>query len=340
MGSNDTGQKSYEQALFQFCKGYVYIIVAYILSQVLLVEPSFRDSTFVLVICNLLIIQIIAIITIHVIPFRYLTPASVIYNHINTIAVCVAVILLKTSVIAPLLWVCIIILSVYIIHPWKRAVFWYIYVTVLIVLTFAILNLMAGWSFVTIIDDIIDAPLRVGIKYLFGLNVITFALLIIFHFLYFLNKIQKTRAQILPDTSVEKEQKEASVAVTKHTQHDENSEKYRKLYVQIETYYDNVKPFVKSNFTINQLAVALKTNTTYIYKAININCGVSFNTFTNQYRIKKVKAMLLDNSPKYTLAYIAFLCGFSNYSTFNKAFKEIEGITPSTYCKNLNKEIT
>jgi AraC-like DNA-binding protein len=338
MDRNDTRQQNYMQAQLRFCKGYVYLIIAYILTQVAMIEPSFRDATFLKVIGLLLIIQIASIIAIRIIPYRWLKPLSVVYHHVNTVAVCTAVILLKTSVIPALLWVLIIILTVYILHPWKKAVYWYVYIVALISLTFIFLYFIANTNFLSIIDNLILVPLKIGLKYIFGFNVLFFALLIYFHFLYYLNKLQKLRPEAFPDPAG-KEPKGTSAA-PKSIPADWNEAKYKEMYRRIEAHFDSIKPYLNQDFTINQLAVALNTNTTYISKAININRGINFNIYTNQYRITKVKEMLQDNSARYTLAYIAFVCGFKNQSTFNKAFREIEGITPTAYCKNQNRPVS
>jgi AraC-like DNA-binding protein len=338
MDHNDSRRSNYAQAMLQFFKGYMYMVVAYILTQIYLIDPSIRSPHYSGVICGLLAIQVAAIIVIYAIPFKYLKPLSVVYHHLNTFAICLTVIVLKISAIPLLLWLTVIILTDYLLHPWKVALCWYLYIALWIVLACVVFYLMINRNFLQL-DNIINPPIKAGYKYIYALNVFLFFLLIYFYFLYYLGKIQKICSQAFPDAPLEKEQKAAPI-VPRNTQNEENDEKYRELFVRIEAYFDSVKPYVKSDFTIYQLALALNTNITYVYKAININRGVNFNAFINYYRIKKVKEMLQDNSTKYTFARIAFSCGFNNQSTFNKAFKEIEGITPSAYCKKLNKEIT
>ncbi len=62
---------------------------------------------------------------------------------------------------------------------------------------------------------------------------------------------------------------------------------------------------------------------------------IYFNDFINYYRIQDAKKMLLDEDNKnYTISSIAFDTGFSSLSSFNSAFKKIEGKTPSSYRKN------
>jgi AraC-like DNA-binding protein len=129
------------------------------------------------------------------------------------------------------------------------------------------------------------------------------------------------------DASTETEKESKDMLVNTDVQ------KYKDLYAQIEKYFETNLPFVNPDFTAAQLASALNTNIAYISKAINQQRDINFNVFVNHYRIEKVKQMMRDSSNKYTLEYISSSSGFRNQSTFNKAFKSIEGITPSAYSK-------
>jgi len=54
--------------------------------------------------------------------------------------------------------------------------------------------------------------------------------------------------------------------------------------------------------------------------------------YLNEYRINYVKKLISENNlQKVTLMYIYTEAGFSNQATFNRVFKQIEGVTPSEY---------
>ncbi|MDP4094355.1 MAG: AraC family transcriptional regulator [Bacillota bacterium] len=59
--------------------------------------------------------------------------------------------------------------------------------------------------------------------------------------------------------------------------------------------------------------------------------GRNFHSYLNEYRIKKVEKLLLND--QYTIAYIAHMAGFNSISTFNRAFRETKGCSPSDYKK-------
>jgi YesN/AraC family two-component response regulator len=117
---------------------------------------------------------------------------------------------------------------------------------------------------------------------------------------------------------------------------DDESKRYDKLYNRIVEYMEMNRPFTKKDFSAAQLSIALNINASYLSLAINAKRNMNFNTFVNTYRIENVKKMIRFNSKKYTLEHIYLSSGFKNQSTFNKAFKQYEGITPTEYIKKLN----
>jgi len=58
---------------------------------------------------------------------------------------------------------------------------------------------------------------------------------------------------------------------------------------------------------------------------------VSLHYYVSQVKIQKATQMLKEN--KYTLYQVAHSCGFSDPSHFNRCFRKITGLNPSTYRK-------
>jgi AraC-like DNA-binding protein len=82
------------------------------------------------------------------------------------------------------------------------------------------------------------------------------------------------------------------------------------------------------------MAHDLDVNPAYLSKAINSIENMNFNCLVNFYRVEKVKELMQQkDSQKYTVEHIYLSSGFRNQSSFNKAFKKQEGITPSEYLK-------
>ncbi len=110
-----------------------------------------------------------------------------------------------------------------------------------------------------------------------------------------------------------------------------------KLYEDILYYFEKNGPWKDINFNQVKLAEALNTNTYYISKALNQVAEKSFNNFVNDYRVKQIiQAFENYEHKKYTLKHIYTEAGFSNQSTFNRAFKKEKGVSPKEYLSNLS----
>jgi AraC-like DNA-binding protein len=96
------------------------------------------------------------------------------------------------------------------------------------------------------------------------------------------------------------------------------------------------KLYLDEDIKMTGVADELKISPTYLSQIINAELGCNFFDFINKYRVKEVKSRLEDpNYSHFTLLGIAFDCGFSNKTSFNRAFKRFTGITPSEYHKSI-----
>jgi AraC-like DNA-binding protein len=97
---------------------------------------------------------------------------------------------------------------------------------------------------------------------------------------------------------------------------------------------DREKLFLDPNIRIIALTARLSTNRTYLSQFINTEFGMSFSDFINHYRIKHAK-LLIDSDPglRYSLNHFSEESGFGSISSFNRAFKQFEGVTAGTYRK-------
>ena len=69
-----------------------------------------------------------------------------------------------------------------------------------------------------------------------------------------------------------------------------------------------------------------------ISAVLNQHLNKSFNEFINSYRIAAIKSRLLSSTNKnLTIAGLAYECGFNSQPTFQRAFKSIQGESPSEF---------
>ncbi|MDR1344044.1 MAG: helix-turn-helix domain-containing protein [Tannerellaceae bacterium] len=113
---------------------------------------------------------------------------------------------------------------------------------------------------------------------------------------------------------------------------DREEDKYNMIFALIEKYMLIRRPYLNANFSLTKMSHDLNVNSNYISKAINLHRGMNFSNYINVYRVANVKEMILSQSKKYTLRHIYISSGFKSQSSFNKAFKQSEVMTPSEFC--------
>ena len=108
------------------------------------------------------------------------------------------------------------------------------------------------------------------------------------------------------------------------------------LFDKIESVMREKHLYKDVNFNISKLSTEMEINSSYISKSIRAKGYPNFNNYLNMHRIECVKKLLNENDlEKVTLMYIYTEAGFSNQSTFNRVFKQMENITPSEYISSL-----
>ena len=111
----------------------------------------------------------------------------------------------------------------------------------------------------------------------------------------------------------------------------------QKLLAQLENIMQSNEAFKKPNLTIVTLAKEMTVTQHRLRRLINQTLGhQNFNSFVNSYRIVAVKAALRNPDQAHLpILTIALDCGFNSLTTFNRAFRENESITPSAYRQQL-----
>ncbi|MEJ8804431.1 helix-turn-helix domain-containing protein [Pontibacter sp. H249] len=96
----------------------------------------------------------------------------------------------------------------------------------------------------------------------------------------------------------------------------------------------------KSDLKLNEVASLLQTNVKYVSQLIKLRTGNSFTSFINTYRVEEVKSRIIDEQFRHlTIIAIAEECGFNSKATFNRVFKELEGMSPKAYREQHMKQV-
>lgn len=108
-----------------------------------------------------------------------------------------------------------------------------------------------------------------------------------------------------------------------------------KIISELENYIEHDKPFLNPELKLPMVAAQLNIAPHALSQAVNENFGQNFQQYLNGHRVNSAQEMLQSNKhAHFTIAAIAFDCGFNSLSAFNTAFKKALQKTPSQYRKD------
>ncbi|MBR6828196.1 MAG: AraC family transcriptional regulator, partial [Prevotella sp.] len=85
--------------------------------------------------------------------------------------------------------------------------------------------------------------------------------------------------------------------------------------------------YLRSDLKVQDVAVALQTNSSYVSECINSLRGQSFSQFVNTCRVRHAQE-LLRRQPDLKTTIVATESGFSTEASFFRNFKAVTGMTP------------
>lgn len=94
------------------------------------------------------------------------------------------------------------------------------------------------------------------------------------------------------------------------------------------------KPYLNGDLKMVELADQLSIPSHHLSQIINERLNKNFFEFVNSYRVDEAKEILADpDKQNFKILRVAFESGFNNKTTFNSAFKDEVGTTPSRFRK-------
>ena len=107
-------------------------------------------------------------------------------------------------------------------------------------------------------------------------------------------------------------------------------EQQQSILIKFNQVMQEQKPYLKSNFSLPELAHLLGVSVHALSQAINDGLGKSFFELVAGYRVEEAKRLLLEQ-PNIKVEEIAEQVGYNSKSSFNTAFKKFTGSTPSAF---------
>ena len=111
------------------------------------------------------------------------------------------------------------------------------------------------------------------------------------------------------------------------------SEKDEALMQRLCMLMEERKLYLNKDLRVEEVAVLLDSNRTYVSNCIKNIRGCQFMQFVNTYRVEHAKQVLMQNRDT-KMSYVWSSSGFSSEPTFFRIFKEITGMTPREWLQN------
>ncbi len=116
-----------------------------------------------------------------------------------------------------------------------------------------------------------------------------------------------------------------------------NDEAASEIYINLKKMMKDTSSYKDVNLTLVELSKRLEIHPNYLSQVINEKEGKNFYNYINSLRIEAfISLASLPENKKYTMISLAYDCGFSTKSTFNKHFKLHTGKTPTEYFNTVN----
>ena len=116
-------------------------------------------------------------------------------------------------------------------------------------------------------------------------------------------------------------------ALNKETLRAVQQARQSKLRDDFENLMTEQKPYLKQGITIEDIALMLATNRTYVSRMLHDDYSCTFPEYMLEKRLEYSKTFMLEH-PHDVQEEVAFQCGFASASAFNKRFREQFGLTP------------
>lgn len=107
------------------------------------------------------------------------------------------------------------------------------------------------------------------------------------------------------------------------------------LLQRIRALMEHERLYLRPDLKVADVAACLNTNTRYVSDAINAHDGNSFSLFVNTYRVAYAQ-QLLQKDPEQKISNVAMESGFSNETSFFRAFKALTGMTPREWLNGID----
>ncbi|MBB1138877.1 AraC family transcriptional regulator [Myroides sp. WP-1] len=105
--------------------------------------------------------------------------------------------------------------------------------------------------------------------------------------------------------------------------------------VKVEQIVLEKESFLKVNFTLDDLEQESKIAKHHLSQFFSTTYGMNFNAYINKLRVEYAKDLLEKRNFDISVSELGDECGFNSRTSFFRAFKKYEGMSPSEYITNI-----
>lgn len=120
----------------------------------------------------------------------------------------------------------------------------------------------------------------------------------------------------------------------------QSKDRMTRLKADLLEYFDNKKPFLNPELSLQDVATALGVSQYVLSRFINKEFEVNFYTLINRFRIDHVLRLIELNKSTFNNDALLAASGFRSRTVFFNQFKEKTGCTPQEYIEKKEKVVT
>jgi len=117
----------------------------------------------------------------------------------------------------------------------------------------------------------------------------------------------------------------------KYSRSNLNGDDKKRIYDKIEAYFIDINNTIDQELSLEKLALNIDEKKHHISQTLSEDHKTSFNHLINKKRIDYSKHLLLSEDNNFKILAVALESGFTNKTTFNRAFIKYNSCTPSEY---------
>ncbi len=152
---------------------------------------------------------------------------------------------------------------------------------------------------------------------------------------YYIDQISHNQALAIEFASTLKELEEMPTSMIRKYCLVVHNHNFKAYSAPVERCLQYIEFFYAQPLTLDELAQHCYVTSNYLSSLFKKEIGITLKEYINQTRIQK--SILLLNTTHHSIQEIAGRCGFPDANYFSRIFKKLNGVTPLSYRKNINR---